>query len=752
MKFFSKLAILAVTLAAATPAVHAETDYNLVGKVSAIMLRNLHFNKQSFDEKLSQRLLARYLSSLDFQKVYFLKDDVDAFHRKYGNNLHIQLLDANCMQPAKEIYTLYLRRVEARHAWLNKRLDDNHYTFDTDQVVTISRKDAAWPVDAAEADTIWNRRLEDSLLREKLRILDAEKKAAEAKDKKAEDGTPEADTKKKEEKDPLDLIRLRYKRVLENLRNTNDEEICDYFLSALTAVYGPHTEYFSHAEEVQFQTSMRNSLTGIGALLEADDDGTTQIKGIVVKGPADREGSLHLDDRIVGVDSRNSGEMTDIMYMKINKVVELIRGPENTEVRLKVVPASDPSSSTEIIILREKVELKDQLATAQLIRRHNESGRPVVIGWIDVPSFYADFNSGNTGLTRDVKKLLARLEKENIEGLVLDLRGNGGGSLDEAVDLTGLFIKSGPVVQVKDSFGNIKVLKSSPHKALYEGPLLVITDKTSASASEIFAAALQDYHRAVIVGEESTFGKGTVQTIAPVGRAMPLFADSDRAGSLKVTIQKFYRIAGGSTQLHGVKPGIIIPSRIDALKIGEASLDNPLPYDTIPAQNYEVADLESLHVPELKKLSEQRVASSVEYKWICEDIKRMKEQVELNTLSLNLKKRQQEQKDNKERIKSHNAERRARFAAMEKAEAPHTQIFKLTLDNLHDEQLQAQSEFGRDDNSSMRRSEDEDSAAAEKPPEYPFGFDPLKRESLAIIGDLIEITSKAAPKTVQAEN
>ena len=362
-KISAIFALAAATMLLPAP-VRAETDYNDVGKVTAIMLRNLHFNKQPWDEKLSGRLLDEYLALLDFQKLYLTQEDVDVFRKKYGESLHMRLLDADWLAPAQEIFQTYLARVEARHAWTENYLRTHTPAFDSTGTVEISREKAAWPANQAEADKLWAARLDESLLREKLRADEAAAKAAA----KPADATAKPAPKAEEDK-PEEKILKRYKRVLENVRETNTEEVCDFFLSALTACYDPHTEYFSFSEEEQFQTSMRNSLTGIGALLQSDDDGTTQIKGIVEKGPADKGGQLHLDDRVIGVDRLNSGEMVDIVYMKINKVVELIRGEEGTEVRLKIIPADAPTTTREIVIKREKVELKDQLADGQIIRR-----------------------------------------------------------------------------------------------------------------------------------------------------------------------------------------------------------------------------------------------------------------------------------------------------------------------------------------------------------------------------------------------
>lgn len=707
------------------------------------MLRNQHFNKQPWDANLSARLLDTYLTSLDFQKLYLTQEDVDDLTKKHAGTLYLELQNGDFLDTATGIFDLYLKRVEARHQWIENQLRTAKFTFDSERVVEISREKSPWPKDQAAADAIWSARLEENLLRERMRADEIAAKIKEdpasAKDHKPED--PQASVEK---------IVKRYKRVLENVRETDREEVADIFLSALTACYDPHTEYMSFSEDEQFRTSMNNALIGIGALLRSDDDGTTKIEGIVQGGPADKSGELQLDDRVIGVDSSNSGEMVDIVYMKINKVVEMIRGEEGTEVRLKIIPASAPATTREIVIKREKVELKDQLTNGQIIRRKKADGTVINLGWLVVPSFYADLQEGKTGVTRDVRRILERMQREGIDALVIDLRGNGGGSLEEAINLTGLFIKSGPVVQVKDDKKRVEVKSSRAPEPMYSGPLVVMTDKTSASASEIFAAALQDYHRAVIVGDESTFGKGTVQSVVSVGRAMPLFADSERAGALKVTTQKFYRIAGGSTQLRGVIPDIVLPSRFDALKIGEALLKFPLPYDTIDPQNYPTFDQAALHLDELRLRSKERIASDTEYGYIREDVSRLKEQIEKNTISLNLETRNNERMENEKREKDRNAARKIYFEGVRQKETPSTTIYKLTLDNIGGP-LEEQKDFS-DKDSTMRRSEtDEDGEPLDdslKAPEYPFGFDPMKREGVRIVTDLIEL-SAGQPATVK---
>lgn len=736
-------ALCALLISCFAPLVSAETDFNRVGQVASTMLRNQHFNKQPWDANLSARLLNTYLESLDFQKLYLTQEDVDELRKKHGGTLYLELQNGDYLETAKSIFTRYLNRVEERHLWIENQIKNSKFTFDSDRTVEISREKSPWPKDKADADRIWSARLEENLLRERLRADEIAAKIKEnpekAKDQKIED--PQA---------TLEKILKRYKRVLENVRETNGEEVADIFLSALTASYDPHTEYMSFSEDEQFRTNMNNSLIGIGALLRSDDDGTTKIEGIVQGGPADKSGQLQLDDRVIGVDTRNSGEMVDIVYMKINKVVEMIRGEEGTDVRLKIIPATAPATTREIVIKREKVELKDQLASGQIIRRKTPDGSINSLGWLVVPSFYADLQQGKTGVTRDVRKILERMQGEGIDALIIDLRGNGGGSLDEAINLTGLFIKAGPVVQVKDDKKRVEVKSSRSPEPMYTGPLVVLTDKTSASASEIFAAALQDYQRAVIVGDASSFGKGTVQTVVSVGRAMPLFADTARAGALKVTTQKFYRIAGGSTQLRGVVPDIVLPSRLDALQFGEALLKFPLPYDTIDPQDYKAYDRAALHLDELRRRSQERVSSDPEYGYIREDVERLSEQIKKNTLSLDLATRNAERTENEKRDKERNAARKIAFEHIRKAETPITTIYKLTLDNIGGP-LEEQKDFS-DKDGSMRRSEtDEDGEPMDqshKAPEFPFGFDPMKREAIHIATDLVERTS-SKPATVK---
>jgi carboxyl-terminal processing protease len=425
------------------------------------------------------------------------------------------------------------------------------------------------------------------------------------------------------------------------------------------------------------------SLVGIGAMLRSED-GYAKIESLVPGGPAQTDGRLKVGDRISAV-AQGPSEYVDVREMRLDKVVEMIRGKKGTRVRLLVIPsdATDPSRRKNVELVRDEIKLKDQEARADIIIRKDENGDPIKLGWLTLPSFYADMDKHQKSTTRDVLALLKRLKKENIAGLVVDLRRNGGGSLEEALSLTGLFLKSGPIVQTKDYNGSIRISSDPDQGIAYSGPLVVLTSRQSASASEIFAAALQDYGRAVIVGDKSTFGKGTVQTILPIGRfASLLGSHSDEDGALKLTIQKFYRIAGGSTQLHGVASDIILPSLSDLPEFGESALKNALAYDEVAKAKYtKWSDTHSLFVDQLRRRSEERVKNDPEFHYVTEDMDRLRHKIDENRITLNEDARKKELQDDKLRKETRSKERLAR-----NQEEP--RIYRVTLDTVDKPNLQ----------------------------------------------------------------
>ncbi|MFZ9920112.1 MAG: carboxy terminal-processing peptidase, partial [Terrimicrobiaceae bacterium] len=453
-------------------------------------------------------------------------------------------------------------------------------------------------------------------------------------------------------------------------------------------------------------------------------------------------------DRIIAV-AQGENEFEDVVDMKLDKVVEKIRGEKNTQVRLQVIPADadDPSKRSVVEITREKVELKDQEAKAELLDVKGPDGKVSRIGWISLPSFYANMSGSGEpkSTTTDVAALLERLKKENIEGLVIDLRKDGGGSLEEAINLSGLFIESGPVVLAKDPSGNItKNVDKNPTIA-YSGPMVVVMNRMSASASEIFAAAMQDYGRAVVVGDERSFGKGTVQTVQDLDRSLALpFFNSNRppAGAIKLTIQKFYRVSGGSTQLNGVESDIVLPSRTDSPKIGEGAFKNPLGYDEVAPVAFKPSpNAGELFLAELRDRSARRITADPEFLYVSEDMQRFRERLEKNSITTNMEARKKELADDKARTEARKAERLARGPLID------AKVWQITLDDVKNDRKDLEVvayERERDKKYEDLEETEESTDKKDKTPEP----DPIRNETLRIMADLIEFTT--AGKTASA--
>ena len=768
--FFSHVAAAAAALALSTPPAHAETNFGQVAMHVAYMLQNHHYSKQDFDDKVSTIMLDNYLNMLDFKHIFFTEKDVADFKDKYDTTLDDHVLMRN-ISPAIEIYDIYKERVKDRVDFLKKALETKKFTFDSNRKIEIKRDKAPWPKDKAAQDAIWLDIIEDNLLAERLvddaRAREEKKKAdkaAASKDASAEtkpeekesdtvaskdapeapnaDGGKVAAKKEKDEKDmtPKERVLKDYERLLESINENDSKDVVNFFLSSLATAYDPHTEYMSTDESDNFRIHMSHKLVGIGALLGQKEDGA-EIQGIVVGGPADKQGELKLNDRIIGV-AQGEEEFVDVKYLKLQKIVDMIRGDKGTTVRIKIVPADDPSANRVIAIIRDEVPLKEKLANAEMLVTPPDLGKALKVGWINLSNFYADMENGTVSTSADVERLLRRLMKEKIDGLVLDLRDNGGGSLDEAIKLTGLFVPSGPVVQAKDWRGSITWRDSDNEKPVYDGPMIVLVNKASASASEILAAALQDYRRALIVGDQSTFGKGTVQTILPVERYMPFFSDKKNAGDLKVTIQKFYRIAGGSTQLKGVESDIKLPSIRDVLDIGEASADNPLPYDTIPARKYPLFRKDPFPIEEINARVQSRIAANPEFQYIVDESKRLKEKIDRNTVTLSLADREKERLDTEARRDKQTDEREKRTKEIaDRLKEDGFKIYHLTLDNVDKPELVPHSDFTKEMNSGMRTAsaKDEDGGDGAK---FPYGIEPMKLETIHILRDMIELDNK----------
>ncbi|MCF6312658.1 MAG: carboxy terminal-processing peptidase [Verrucomicrobiales bacterium] len=759
-------------IATSKPVVAAEANFEEIGMRVAKMLAEEHYSQHPFDDKMSERTLDNYIRFLDYGRQYFTQEDIDGFYKKYRTTLDDEV-KARKLEAAFEIYKIYLERVNSRVSKVKEILEKGDLDFNSDKTVHLSRKKEKWPADMAASDELWHRLIEGEMLQATLRkeILDkkkkkdAEKKAkAEAEAKKDGDAAKgeesevaEGDKKAiaKKEKSPKEKIIKRYDRILKNVNDNDSEDIAVMFIKAITRSYDPHSEYFSQSQYDNFRISMSKSLKGIGAMLSLDEDsGAAEIQGIVVGGPAAKNGELKIKDKIVKVGQGKKGDMVDIVGEKLGDIVDKIRGEKDSYVRLEVIPADavDPSQTKIITILRDKVDLKESLANAELIITKDAQGKEQKIGWIHLSSFYSSMGDGKTSTTVDVQRLVNRLKKEGVDGMVLDLRDNGGGSLEEAINLTGLFIPRGPVVQSKNWRGDMDEKFSRNRYALYDGPLLVLTNRASASASEILAAALQDYQRSLIIGDKATFGKGTVQQLRPVrtGRIpLPFRSQEVTNGALKLTIQTFFRISGGSTQLKGVIPDIHLPSTNNVLDFGEASLEWPLVWEKVQPEKYSIVRKTPPPVEGLSKKSAERIAKEQDFVYIREDIERTKKRIDENVISLNRQKRELEVKDLETQREQRIEERKARYARIKKDEQGLYAIYGLTQDNVDEEKLVLKSDLSTEDTTGMKTAKLEEDPEA-KALEYPHGFDPYVRETLHILQDLIAAEKKNSPVGISA--
>lgn len=712
-------------------------DYDEVGKVMAKMLMNRHYEKLN-DDVLGPRIFDILMKSLDPAKVYFTQQDVDKLKAKYGKDLHNRLLINQSNEAAHEVHALYIKRVKEKLAYAEKFLQESEFTFDSDRKVQRSREDLPWPADEAAQNKLWEKLVEEAVLSETLRRDNIAKLAKEqGKENPLED-----------KKSVKEIISLKYKRMLQYDLDSNNESIADYVLSAAAKAYEPHTDYLTASEYGPFKAGMDNEFVGIGALLQAEDDGATKITGIVVNGPAAEGGELGLNDRIVGVDHLNDGNMVNIMFMRLDKVVELIRGPVSSTVGLKI--EKEDGQYKVIAIKRASVEMKEDFASGEIIDTKNPDGTVRRIGFLKLPAFYVNFQTGENRCSEHIESILLRMNKEKIDGLVFDLRGNGGGSLEEVRKMTGFFTGRGPVVQERDFQGRVS-LQTAYDQAIYTGPMVCLIDSTSASASEILAGALQDYNRAVIVGTSSTFGKGTVQQIMEIAPMLPFRAEGrERAGYLKPTIRKFYRVAGSSTQNKGVESDIVLPNMLDAVEIGEKYMDYALPYDVIEkAPGFEPLDRSKLFLPSLKAKSLERVKSSKDFIYLQDDVDRMKKRIAENTVSLNREERLKEINEADARLKARNEERVERFKIMQQEDLNRYTFYSLKRTDLELETL-PKFDPTKDDETYMLKAENKEEDL-DITPEWPSRMDPVKREGIAILNDLINLTVEAQVVKVGAE-
>ena len=649
------------------------------------------YRPRALDDTLSQEVFTRYLEALDPGKVFFTAQDVARFS-PYKARLDDAIKGAG-LEPAYAIFAQYRQRVGERVAFARALLKQDKFDFSTKERYEYDREDAPWAADAAALDTVWRQSVKNDWLRLKL-----------------------AGKQPDEIRKTLDK---RYANIADGIADFNGEDVFQAFLNSYAGAIDPHTDYFTPRTAENFNLQMSLSLEGIGAVLQKQDE-VVVIREIVPGGPAALSGKLKPGDRVVAVGQGASGEMKDVVGWRIDDVVELIRGPKNTQVRLDVVPAEAvlDAKPTRIVITRAKVRLEEQAAKAETIQIPAAGGAPARrIGVVKLPAFYQDFegrrrNAANyASATRDVARLLAQFRAQKVDGVVMDLRNNGGGSLTEAVELTGLFVDQGPVVQVRESGGRVSVESDRQAGVAWDGPLAVLINRGSASASEIFAGAIQDYGRGLVIGE-TTFGKGTVQNLIDLDR-WPA-NEEPRFGQVKLTIAQFFRVSGGSTQHKGVVPDIRFPVTVDATEFGESTYDNALPWTRIaPVSHIRYGNFAPL-LPRLDTMHKSRVASDREFQWWAEDVAQFRAEQAKKYVSLNEAERRAERDE-------FDAKRKARQAARK--------AMGLELDPLADDAAD-------DGLQANERNIAQDAArekAAEKRP------DPLLRESAAILADAVTL-------------
>jgi carboxyl-terminal processing protease len=606
--------------AIATPPGQPTTEANIT-KLTTDLLEHSQFAHHSLDTELASTFLDRYLDSLDGTRSLFLQSDMDDF-AAYRANLAQRTRGTGDTGAAQAIYERFLQRLQQRVAYVTETLRTSTFDFTGHDTYSFDREHATRPHDLAAAQEIWRQQLRSDYLQEKLSDKPAPKIVA--------------------------ALTARYDQQLRSMKTLKSDEVLDVYLNALAHVYDPHSDYLGHEQMESFSIAMNLSLFGIGATLESAD-GYCTIRELVPGGPAARSGQLKAGDRIVSV-AQTGTEPVDIGTMPLSRAVELIRGPKGSTVTLTILPAgaSDGSPPRTASLVRDRVKLEDQEAKARIVDLPTQTGAALRLGIIDLPSFYAgrDERDGFAGrsATADVASLLNKLKAEHVKGVVLDLRRNGGGSLKEAISLTGLFIRTGPVVQTRDQAGDVDVEADNDPAVAYDGPLVLLTSRFSASASEILAGALQDYGRALVVGDASTFGKGTVQQVIALAPLM------DRAhlshaydpGALKVTTNKFYRPSGASTQLRGVASDIVVPSTSDVSGVSESALKDPLPWDVLPPAPYDRLDRVEPYVSTLREQSALRVAKEKEFGALALDIAQVKKTMATKSVSLNEAERRQE--------------------------------------------------------------------------------------------------------------
>lgn len=585
------------------PILAAEAQHKTASKRVTSRFTTTHYKRFSLNDEFSEAMLERYVEMLDFNRNIFSQADIDSF-QNWSTQLDNQLKAGN-NQIAFDVYNLALQRRFERYVYALSLLD-NEIKFDVDESIELDRSESDWAKNEAELNELWRKRVKYDAL--SLKLTDKE--------------WPEI----------KEMLEKRYNNAIKRITQSKSEDAFQLYMNAFARQVDPHTSYLSPRNAEQFQSEMNLSLEGIGAVLQLTDDYTV-IRSLVAGGPASKSKELSEGDRIVGVGQDNE-DIVDVIGWRLDDVVQLIKGPKGTKVQLQILPEGKSAKSHTVTIVRDKVRLEDRAVKSEIIEKDGKK-----IGVLEVPSFYV-------GLSKDTDKLIQELKEQDVEGIIVDLRNNGGGALTEATALSGLFISRGPVVQVRDSYGRVNVNSDTDGLLSYQGPMTVLINRYSASASEIFAAAMQDYGRAIILGEQS-FGKGTVQQHRSLNHIYDLF--DKELGYVQYTIQKFYRINGGSTQNKGVVPDISYPTAIDPSETGESVEDNALPWDSIDKADYNVLKSRNAQIASLTANHKSRISNDMEFGFIAEDIERYKADKDDKTLSLNEKVRRDKTEERENR-------------------------------------------------------------------------------------------------------
>ena len=614
------LALLVAAFAAPDRTFKTTPIMRLETRTLVQMLEYFHYNKDAVASTDYPELISDYLKTLDPQGLFFTTADEQGLRRQYGPHIETDLAYLGNIDTAFDIYQAYEQRVKTRTSWLFEELKHD-YDFTGKELYTPDRSKSPFPATTAEADDLWRRRIKYEILQDLL----AKKTVDQAKT----------------------TVRKRYERMLKNLGDTESGDVQEMFLTSLTRMYDPHSDYFSADTYKDFNIQMKLSLVGIGAVLSIEDDGNCVVREVVPGGPAYHSGQIRVNDKIVAVQQQGA-ENIEVIGMKLRRIVDMIRGEKNTKVTLTILPhdAPDATKTKQVVITRDIIKLNSARASASLYEVPGENNQTVPVGVITLNSFYGpsedskDSEAKSTA-TQDVAELISKLKLQGMQALVIDLRHNGGGLLSEAVDLTGLFISHGPVVQERDFQGQVTVDSDTNSAVAYNGPLAVLTSRFIASASEIFAGALQNYGRAVIIGDSSTHGKGMVQAVLEMKNYLPRLSQNiDHTGAAKLTVRKFYLPNGSSTQKKGVTPDITLPSIDDYLPIGESSLPHALKWDEIKSTPFEGKALAQTFVKPLLEASRERQEKLEEFSFLKKNIDWFKERQDQKTISLNLEQRQ----------------------------------------------------------------------------------------------------------------